>query len=64
MVFSEEDDSSIYTFTKEGKIIRLHNFVESAGGIIYADTVEIAPSIGYQLGGKVITDSQILYFAD
>lgn len=64
VVFSEEDDSSIYTFTKEGKIIRLHNFVESAGGIIYADTVEIASSVGCPLGGKFMPGSQVLYFAD
>lgn len=64
IVFSE--DSKMYTFTEDGKIVRLENLIAAPNdaNTVYADVVEIAASIGRPLGGKFVPGTQVLYFAD
>jgi len=64
VVFS--DDLNMYTFSREGRILKLENFTETAddSGTIYADVVEIARSVGAPLGGQFAPGSKMLYFAD
>lgn len=60
-----DDDGSMYALTREGKIVKVYNFVEaSEPNHLNASTEEIVSFGGSPLGGKFVPGTKIMYFAD
>lgn len=60
-----DDDGIMYALTRQGKVVKVHNFVETSdANHLVADTEEIASFGGSPLGGKFVPGTKIMYFAD
>jgi sugar lactone lactonase YvrE len=60
-----DDDGTMYALTRQGKVVKVSNFVETSdANHLIADTEQIVDFGGSPLGGKFVPGTKIMYFAD